>query len=88
MFLLFVLLYLHTWRQLTAMELSPKECCVTIERLGANVYFVSIGLLSTAILIIGGPAYAGASGMIIAAVLTVYFSMMGTRFRKMGFDRE
>lgn len=90
-FLLFVLLYFHAWRKRRDLELDSREGFMTKERLGANVCFVGVGLLSTGVLALGGSAAAGRSGMtymLIAPVLTLYFSVMGKRFRKMGFTRD
>jgi hypothetical protein len=62
-----------------------------VERLGANICFVAIGLISTCILTLGGPGAGGLAGttyMLIAPVLTIYFSVMGRCFSKLGFDRH
>jgi hypothetical protein len=89
-FLLFVLLYFHAWRRREALELDRRESFLTIERLGANVCFVAIGLLSTAVVVLGGsrgPGHAGMVYMLIAPVLTLYYRIMGGRFRRKGFGR-
>lgn len=49
-FAVFVLLYVHAWRD--DLELNAAERTQTIERPGANICFVGIGVLSLAMLLI------------------------------------
>jgi len=84
-FTLFVLLYLHAWRKRDELELNLVERWETVERLGANVCFVAIGVSSLMIVLIGGTRYTGWSGMVymlIAPVITIYYTLMGRRRRR------
>jgi hypothetical protein len=83
-FAVFVLLYVHAWRKREELELNAEEPRQTIERLGANSCFVAIGVLSLAVALFGGPQSAGWAGlvyMLIAPVITVYYTLMGRRRR-------
>ena len=84
-FAVFVLLYIHAWRKRDVLVLNAAERNETIERLGSNVCFVSIGAVSLAVVLFGGPAFTGWAGlvyMLIAPVLTVYRTLMGRRQRR------
>jgi uncharacterized paraquat-inducible protein A len=85
-FLLFVLLYWHAWRKRDQLELDAKERALTKQAWGANICFVAVGFLSTAMILIGGERAIGLGGMtymLIGPVLTVYHSVMGRRYRKL-----
>ncbi len=84
-FLVFVTLYYHAWRKREELELNAKESHLTMERLGANACLVAVGLLSTLVVLVSTKRSAGLGGfvyMLIGPVLTVYYSIMGRRFRK------
>jgi hypothetical protein len=84
-FTLFVLLYWHAWRKRDELDLNVVERQETVERLGANACFVGVGLVSLATVVIGGAGYAGWSGMVymlIAPVITIYYTIMGRRRRR------
>ncbi len=86
-FAIFVLLYLHAWRRRAQLELTPREEFQTLERLGANLCLIGVGVISTAVLLFGGArwgGYAGMSYMLIGPALTIYYSVMGRRARKAG----
>jgi hypothetical protein len=83
-FVVFVLLYWHAWRKRNDLGLDARERFRTKEQLGANACFVVIGLVSTSVVLVGGPHAAGLAGMVymlIAPTLTAYYSVMGRRFR-------
>ena len=82
----FVLLYWHAWHKRDELELDVKERFLTRERLGANACFVGMGLISTCIVVVGGEHAAGLARMVymlLAPLLTVYFRVMGRRFRRL-----
>jgi hypothetical protein len=79
-FTVFVLLYWHAWRKRDDLGLDDRERFLTKEQVGANACFVVIGLISTSVLLVGGPHAAGVAGMVymlIGPTLTVYYSLMG-----------
>ena len=84
-FLLFVVLYYHAWRKRDDLGLDAKERHLTMERMGANACLVAVGLLSTLIVLLSTERSAGLGGfvyMLIGPVLTVYYTLMGRRYRK------
>jgi len=85
-FEVFVLLYWRAWHKRDELDLDVKERFLTRERLGANACFVGMGLISTCIVVVGGEHAAGLAGMVymlLAPLLTVYFRVMGRRFRRL-----
>ncbi len=83
-FLLFVLLYYHAWRRRDMLELDARERFMTLERLGANVIFIIVGLISTSIVFAGGSAWSGIAGLayaLNAPLLTIYFSITNRKLR-------
>jgi hypothetical protein len=83
-FVVFVLLYGHAWRKRNDLGLDAGERFRTKEQLGANACFVVIGLVSTSVVLVGGPHTAGLAGMVymlIAPTLTAYYYVMGRRFQ-------
>jgi len=88
-FVVFVLLYWHAWRKRDELGLDDRERFLTKEQVGANVCFVVIGLVSTSVVLVGGPHAAGLAGMVytlIAPMLTTYYSVMGRRFRALAIS--
>jgi hypothetical protein len=81
-FAVFVLLYWHAWRKRDDLGLDDRERFLTKEQVGANACFVVIGLVSTSVVLVGGPHAAGLAGMLytlIGPTLTVYYRVMGRR---------
>jgi hypothetical protein len=67
----FVLLYLHAYRQREALELSPLEVLKTRASLYGAVAAGWVGLLSVTVVLVGGDAWAGVAGWVyFAASLT------------------
>src|SRR5258708_3317122 len=84
-FAVFILLYLHAWRNRDDLELNGDERFETIERIGGHICMASVGVLSLAIVLIGGNEYAGWAGIsyfAIGPLLTIYYSVMGRKKRK------
>jgi hypothetical protein len=84
-FAVFILLYVHAWRNRDVLELSGDERFEIITRIGANLCMAGVGTLSLAIVLIGGPelsAWAGTIYFLIGPLLTFYYSLMGRRKRK------
>ena len=85
-FTVFVLLYCHAWRRSDALDLSAGERFDTVTQIGGNVCFAGVGGLSLLIVLIGGNAFAAWAGLayfLLAPVLTVYYTLMGARKRKL-----
>lgn len=85
-FTVFVLLYVHAWRRRESLALSPEERFETVTHIGSNLCFTGVGLVSLAMVLIGGSALAGWSGLsyfLLAPVLTVYHTVMGARKRRL-----
>ncbi|HXN48787.1 MAG TPA: hypothetical protein VN893_19210, partial [Bryobacteraceae bacterium] len=85
-FTVFILLYGHAWRRRDALDLSAGERFDTVTQIGANACFAAVGGVSLLIVLIGGASFAGWAGFayfLLGPVLTVYYSVMGARKRKL-----
>ena len=81
----FILLYVHAWRNRELLELDANERFETGARIGANLCMAAVGALSLAIVLIGGEERVGTAGMayfLIGPLVTVYYSVAGKRKRK------
>ncbi|HEV7859856.1 MAG TPA: TMEM175 family protein [Pyrinomonadaceae bacterium] len=85
-FTVFVLLYLHAYRQRAALDLNMLEVFDTRNDIQECVLNVCVGLLSVGVVIIGGPRFAGVAGvlyMFIGVVMTINGTLMGRSRRKL-----
>jgi hypothetical protein len=85
-FLVFVLLYLHAYRQRHKLQLSKLEIFDTRASIQENGLNSGIALLSMALVVFGGARYVGLSGvvyMLTGVVLAVHGVFMGRRRGKM-----
>ena len=81
-FSVFVLLYLYAWRKREQLELNAIERHQTIEKTGAHIVFLAVGLISLATVVIGGAGavgYAGFEYFLIAPLVTGYYFWMARR---------
>jgi hypothetical protein len=60
---IFFLLYLHVWRRRRELGLTPFEAFDTYSRLQEQAGYVSVGLVSIAIAVLGGSRLAFFSGI-------------------------
>ncbi len=82
-FAVFVLLYLHAYRKRAELELDEIEALNTRATLISNALNVGVGLLSITIVLIGGAAWAAASGMIYGLIGVAQFVFWGLHARKL-----
>lgn len=85
-FTVFILLYIHAYRQRSALDLNELETFDTRQDIQECALSVGVGLLSISIAFFGGPRYAGISGMVymlIGVVMTVHGTMMGRSRRRL-----
>lgn len=85
-FSVFVLLYLHAYRQRRALDLNELEIFDTRHDIQEALLNVCIGLLSISLVVFGGPRFAGMAGVVyllIGVVMTVHGFLMGSRRRKL-----
>lgn len=89
-FAVLALLYTYAWSRREALELDSIERHKTIEKLGAHLCLFGVGVLSLAILLAAGErdiAFAGFIYFAIAPLLTVYYTVMGRRARRLARSR-
>ncbi len=86
-FFVFVLLYLHAYRQRAALELNELELFDTRTELQSNLLNVSVGVISVTIAALGGRNAGGLAGMcypmLLAPALTVHGIYTGRRRRRL-----
>jgi uncharacterized membrane protein len=85
-FTVFVLLYLHAYRQRSALDLNRLEVFDTRNDIQECALNASIGLLSIGVVFFGGPGFAGIGGMIyllIGVVMTIHGTLMGRSRRRL-----
>jgi hypothetical protein len=85
-FFVFILLYLHAYRQRAALDLNQLEVFDTRTDIQECALSVLVGLFSIALVSIGGPGYAGLSGMVymlIGVIMTIHGTLMGRSRRKL-----
>jgi hypothetical protein len=85
-FSVFILLYLHAYRQRVALDLNELEVFDTRQDIQECALSVCVGLLSICVAFFGGPRYAGLSGMIymlIGVVMTIHGTLMGRSRRRL-----
>jgi uncharacterized membrane protein len=85
-FAIFVLLYLHAYRQRFVLNLNELEIFDTRNEIQESAINAGIGLLSICIAAIGGPRYANVAGltyMLLGVLMTVHGAVMGKRRRKL-----
>jgi hypothetical protein len=85
-FIVFVLLYLHAYRQRKKLELTNVEVFDTWTEFQSNLASVFVGLLSAAVVVFStNPRHAAQSGviyMLLAPLLTVHGIVRGSQRRK------
>jgi hypothetical protein len=85
-FSVFILLYLHAYRQRFALDLNELEVFDTRQDIQECALSVCVGLLSMCVAFFGGPRYVGVSGMIymlIGVVMTIHGTLMGRSRRRL-----
>jgi uncharacterized membrane protein len=85
-FLVFVLLYWHAYRKRAALDLNQLEVFDTRNSIQECALNCGVALFSMGLLLVGGPRFAGLSGvsyMLTGVVLGVNGTVMGTRRRKL-----
>jgi low temperature requirement protein LtrA len=88
-FAIFSLMYVHAYRRSAALELSSVERFDTVTSLREHLINVAIGLLSVAVVLIGGSRWAALSGvvyMLVGPVLTLHG--MGRRKGRRKFELQ
>ncbi|MEA2175080.1 MAG: hypothetical protein QOD00_2672 [Blastocatellia bacterium] len=85
-FTVFILLYLHAYRQRVALDMNRLEIFDTRTDIQECALSVCVGLLSISIIIFGGPGFAGVSGMVymlLAVIMTIHGAIMGRSRRRL-----
>jgi uncharacterized membrane protein len=85
-FSVFVLLYLHAYRKRKTLELNELELFDTRNSIQESLLNCCIALISIALVILGGPRYAGLAGwtyMLTGVALGTNGTIMGRRRRRM-----
>ena len=85
-FVVFVLLYWHAYRKRAALELNQLEVFDTRNSIQECALNCGVALFSMAQLLVGGPKFAGLSGvsyMLTGVVMGINGTVMGTRRRKL-----
>ena len=85
-FVVFVLLYWHAYRKRAALELNQLEVFDTRNSIQECALNCGVALFSMSLLLIGGPKFAGLSGisyMLTGVVMGINGTVMGTRRRKL-----
>jgi uncharacterized membrane protein len=85
-FVVFVLLYWHAYRKRAALDLNQLEVFDTRNSIQECALNCGVALFSMSLLLVGGPRFAGLSGvsyMLTGVVMGINGTVMGTRRRKL-----
>ncbi len=85
-FLVFMMLYIHAYRQRKWLQLNAVECLKTKISIASNAVLASFAVLSILIVLIGGDKSAALAGWVygfVGPVMTLFGIMSGKRLQKL-----